>query len=457
MPTPSSECFLPIPENRDITVSSSPSRRRWPEAVIRHWLGRGALVATLALLPQVVIPSGYDFTAHAQSEARKKLEDRPEAKIDKVGVLKPGTSKAPKDKAAPASRHTRARLEKAVWPKAGKATTEVAATGTAGLTIGGLGIKLAQEPAAPAAGAPTTRTAKSLPGAQATGPAEKVSLNVHPQEAAEKAGVNGVLLTVDPAGAAKASTDDTDKLRVSLDYSTFKDVYGGNFGPRLRLVTLPACALTTPEKKSCRTQSPVEGADNDTASQSLTGTLSARTLAADTPMLLAAAADISGGGGDYSATPLAPTATWEAGGSTGDFTWNYPLRVPPATAGPSPNLSISYNSASVDGRTAGENNQTSVVGEGFSLTESYIERKYASCKDDGQTGKGDLCWKYANATLVLNGKAVELVNTCTDKAACDTAALSEASGGSWKVKNEDGTRVEHLTGATGNGDNNTEY
>ncbi|MET8692224.1 polymorphic toxin type 28 domain-containing protein [Streptomyces bauhiniae] len=120
-------------------------------------------------------------------------------------------------------------------------------------------------------------------------------------------------------------------------------------------------------------------------------------------------------------------------------------------------MSISYNSGSVDGRTAGENNQTSVIGEGFSMTESYIERKYASCKDDGQTGKGDQCWKYANATLVLNGKAVELVNTCADKAACDTAALSQASGGSWKVKNEDGSRVEHLTGATGNGDDNTEY
>ncbi|WP_239079269.1 RHS repeat-associated core domain-containing protein [Streptomyces sp. SID7909] len=133
------------------------------------------------------------------------------------------------------------------------------------------------------------------------------------------------------------------------------------------------------------------------------------------------------------------------------------MRVPPATAGPSPNLSISYNSASVDGRTAGENNQTSVIGEGFSITESYIERKYASCKDDGQSGKGDLCWKYANATLVLNGKAVELVNPCTDKAACDAAALSQASGGSWKTKNEEGSRVEHLTGATGNGDDNTEY
>ncbi|MFJ1672806.1 RHS repeat-associated core domain-containing protein [Streptomyces bottropensis] len=421
---------------------------------MRRWLGRGALVASLTLLPQVAIPLGYDFAAQAQPQAaRKKLENRPKAKTDKVGVLKPDTSKAPKDKAALASRETRQRLKEAAWPKAGKASAEVTATHEAAVTVGGLGMELSQVPGNPAA-----KTAKAKTKKKATGPAEKVTLRLHSRSAAKKAGVNGVLLTVDPAGAASGiSAGDTDKLRLSLDYSTFNDVYGGNFGPRLSLVTLPACALTTPEKKSCRTQRPVTGADNDGQSQTLTGTVSARTLAAGTPMLLAAAADSSGGGSDYSATSLSPTATWEAGGSTGDFTWNYPLRVPPATAGPAPNLSISYNSASVDGRTAGENNQTSVVGEGFSITESYIERKYSSCKDDGQSGKGDLCWKYANATLVLNGKAVELVNTCTDKAACDTAALSEASGGSWKTKNEDGTRVEHLTGATGNGDNNTEY
>ncbi|WP_256669312.1 RHS repeat domain-containing protein [Streptomyces fulvorobeus] len=421
---------------------------------MRRWLGRGGLVISLCLLPQVVVPAGFDFAAQARSAAAfKQLEDRLDAKIDKVGVLKPGTSKAPKDKAAFAALKTRERLKKAAWPKAGRAAAEVAASGEAVVAVGGLGVELAQEPAAPARKGTESNTV-----VKAAGPAEQVALSVHSQSAAKKAGVNGVLLTVDPKGGTSGdSAADTDKLRVSLDYSSFSDVYGGNFGPRLSLVTLPVCALTTPEKESCRTQSPVAGADNDAESHTLTGTVSARTLAAGTPMLLAAAADSSGGGGDYSATPLSPTATWEAGGSTGDFTWNYPLRVPPATAGPSPNLSISYNSASVDGRTAGENNQTSVVGEGFSITESYIERKYGSCKDDGQTGKGDLCWKYANSTLVLNGKAVELVNTCADKAACDTAALSEASGGSWKTKNEDGTRVQHLTGATANGDNNTEY
>ncbi|GGS45176.1 hypothetical protein GCM10010238_38780 [Streptomyces griseoviridis] len=393
---------------------------------------------------------GYDFAAQAQTaSARKQLEDQPEAKIDKVGRLRPGASRAPKDKAAPASAKTPARLKDAAWPETAKATAEVSATGkNTAVTVGGLGVGLAQEPTAPA------ESARAGTDAKTAGPAEEVTLQVHSRTAAQKAGVNGVLLTVDPA---RAGAEDTNRLRVSLDYSTFSDVYGGNFGPRLSLVTLPACALTTPERESCRKQQPIPEASNNTGSQTLTGVVPARTLAAGNPVLLAAAADSSGGGGDYGATSLSPSATWEAGGSTGDFTWNYPLRVPPATAGPAPELSLSYNSASVDGRTAGENNQTSVVGEGFSLTESYIERKYAACKDDGQSGKGDLCWKYANATLVLNGKAVELVNTCTDSAACGTAALSEASGGSWKLKNEDGTRVEHLTGATANGDNNGEY
>ncbi|MEU9656425.1 RHS repeat domain-containing protein [Streptomyces chartreusis] len=435
-------------------MSSRPFRTRLPGAVVRRWLGRGAVVASLSLLPQVIVPVGYDFAAQAQTQAaRKKLEDRLDAKIDKVGVLKPGTSKAPKDKAASASRKTNERLKDAVWPKAGKTTAQVAASRKAELNVGGLGMTLAQEPSGSPAKQAKTKTQK-----KATGPVEKVALRLHSRSDASRAGVNGVLLTVDPAGATTTSAaGDSDKLRLSLDYSSFSDVYGGNFGPRLRLVKLPACALTTPQKKACRTQTPLKGADNDAASQTLTGTVSAGALKAGTPMLLAAAADSSGGGGDFSATPLSPTATWEAGGSTGDFTWNYPLRVPPATAGPAPNLAISYNSASVDGRTAGENNQTSVIGEGFSITESYIERKYGACKDDGHSGKGDLCWKYANATLVLNGKAVELINACSDKTACDTAAQSQASGGTWKVKNEDGTRVEHLTGASGNGDDNTEY
>ena len=138
------------------------------------------------------------------------------------------------------------------------------------------------------------------------------------------------------------------------------------------------------------------------------------------------------GSGDYKATPLAASSTWEAGGSSGSFTWSYPLRVPPAAAGPRPSLSISYDSGSVDGRTASTNNQGTAIGEGFDLTSSYIERKYGSCDDDGQTDKYDLCWKYDNASLVLNGKATELVKDDTT--------------GEWRLKNDDASTVTRSTG-----------
>jgi hypothetical protein len=162
-----------------------------PGAVVRRWLGRGGLVLSLSLLPQVVVPSGFDFAAQAQPAAARKLEDRPDAKIDKVGVLKPGTSKAPKDKAAPAVKRTRERLKRAAWPTAGKATADVPAAGKASVTVGGLGVTLAQAPAAKSA----------QRKAVASGPAERVTLGVQARSAAQKAGVSGVLLTVAPSKA----------------------------------------------------------------------------------------------------------------------------------------------------------------------------------------------------------------------------------------------------------------
>ena len=159
-------------------------------------------------------------------------------------------------------------------------------------------------------------------------------------------------------------------------------------------------------------------------------------------MVLALAAGTKSGSGDYKATPLASSSTWEAGGSSGTFTWSYPLRVPPSAAGPKPDLSISYDSGSVDGRTASTNNQGTVIGEGFDLTSSYVERKYGSCDDDGQTDKFDLCWKYDNASLVLNGKATELVKDDTT--------------GTWRLKNDDASTVTVDTGAD-NGDDNGEH
>ncbi|WP_109506460.1 RHS repeat-associated core domain-containing protein [Nocardioides speluncae] len=138
------------------------------------------------------------------------------------------------------------------------------------------------------------------------------------------------------------------------------------------------------------------------------------------------------GGGDYKATSLAPSSTWTAGGSSGSFTWSHPLRVVPAAAGPVPQLSIAYDSGSVDGRTAVTNNQTSPLGEGFDITNSYVERNYGSCHQDGHEKKHDLCWRGEHLTLVLNGQANPLVRV---------------SDTEFKLKSDDGSIIRRLQGA----------
>ncbi|THA33092.1 hypothetical protein E6W17_32055 [Streptomyces sp. A1547] len=409
-----------------------------------RWLGRGAVTVSLALLPPLLTAPP---AANAAGGAHFPGPAKP--KIDKVEPFKKKPSKAPADQAAPADKRTRETLAAAHWPSEGDATLSPAPGQSIAGKAGSLTVALHDgRPAAKRA--PGKSSAEAEDPFKRTAEANRLAIKIHNQKAAQRAGVTGVLVGLTPQKTTSGAA-----TRFSLDYSSFGAMYGGDYGSRLHLVKLPTCALTTPERPECRKKEPITS-ENNTTSKTLTTDLQAASLSAG-PMLLAAeAGSSSAAAGDYGATPLGPSATWEAGGSTGDFNWSYPMRVPPATAGPAPVLSIGYNSGSVDGRTSAENNQTSVVGEGFSITESYIERKYASCKDDGQAGKGDLCWKYANATLVLNGKAAELVNNCTTDTECTASAQSEATGGTWRLKNDDATRIEHLTGAP-NGDNNGEY
>ncbi|MFF3315432.1 RHS repeat domain-containing protein [Streptomyces sp. NPDC003035] len=255
------------------------------------------------------------------------------------------------------------------------------------------------------------------------------TVKVLDQKAARAAGVTGVLFTV----AAR----EPGAAEVEVDYSTFGSAIGGAWATRLGLVSLPACALTTPQKAECRQTAPIPS-ENNAEKQTVTAAL---TRVDTAPQVMALAATTTGGSdkgaGDYKATPLSASSSWEAGGSSGAFTWSYPISVPPVAAGPAPSLSMSYDSGSIDGRTANTNNQGSLVGEGFDLTSSYVERKYGSCDDDGQTDKNDQCWKYENASLVLNGKATELVK--------------DDASGQWRLKNDDASKVVHETGAD-NGD-----
>ncbi|MET9631808.1 RHS repeat-associated core domain-containing protein [Lentzea sp. NPDC006480] len=153
------------------------------------------------------------------------------------------------------------------------------------------------------------------------------------------------------------------------------------------------------------------------------------------------------GGGNNRATPLAPSATWDVSAQTGDFSWSYPLRVPPAPGGLEPKLALSYTSSSVDGRTSATNNQASWVGDGWSLGVGFVERTYRPCADDTTGGTtppkevGDLCWRSDNATASYGGSSSELVR--------------DDQSGEWRARSDDGSRIERLTGKD-NGDDDGE-
>ncbi|MGW6502824.1 RHS repeat-associated core domain-containing protein [Nonomuraea angiospora] len=243
----------------------------------------------------------------------------------------------------------------------------------------------------------------------------------------------GLAMRVTPGqGAAAAAAAKPVKTRLEVDYSGFRYAYGGDYGSRLRMVKLEECALTG--AAGCAQPQPVKSDNNVTS-----GTVSAEV---ETGGLYALTAAASGPSGDHAATSLAASSDWSVGPQSGDFTWGYELRTPPALGGEEPGVSLGYSSQSVDGRTASTNNQASWAGEGFELNPGgYIERRYKSCMIDGKK-TGDLCWDQDNATMSLGDSSVELVKDATTK--------------QWRPKRDDGTRIEALTGAT-NGDNNGEY
>src|SRR3954453_61895 len=89
---------------------------------------------------------------------------------------------------------------------------------------------------------------------------------------------------------------------------------------------------------------------------STSATSSAMTAGAGATMVLAAAATTpaDGGGslGTYSATSLSPEGTWTGGDSAGSFNYAYSVTTPRGPSALVPDVSLSYNSSSVDGKTA---------------------------------------------------------------------------------------------------------
>ncbi|MFH8614206.1 polymorphic toxin-type HINT domain-containing protein [Streptomyces sp. NPDC017979] len=315
-------------------------------------------------------------------------------------------------------------LGPARWPVAGSATADLAA-GSTTVRPGGLPVTLS---------APTARKSAKAPVAT-TGP---VRVEVVDQARAKAVGASTLLKVTQEGTEAKAKST---KARIGIDYTSFADGHGGDYGARLTLFQLPACALTAAPGSQACPQAPVPlPTVNDAEKQ---------TLSADVPVgvgrsapLLAVASIAESSKGSYEATPLTPSASWNVTPSSGGFSWSYPMDAAPVPGGFQPEIGLSYSSQGTDGKTAITNNQGSWAGEGFGYEPGYIERQYKACSDDGHTSSGELCWAHDNATIMLKGSSGQLIK--------------DDATGEWRMVGDAGWKIEKLTGAD-NGDNDGEH
>uniref|UniRef100_UPI003703B0D0 polymorphic toxin-type HINT domain-containing protein n=1 Tax=Streptomyces rhizosphaerihabitans TaxID=1266770 RepID=UPI003703B0D0 len=375
-----------------------------------------ALVTAAVLTATLLQASGVPAVAEGWHKPALPRAESPVAVVP-AGKMRPRkVTKGPR---------TPAKAPATTWPKAGAAAVTLRQGAT---RIKGLPLTV------------DTRVKRSADAATGT-----YTVGMLSRGAARKAGVDGPLFTLTPRQGVAPHGG---KIRAGLDYSSFASLYGGGYASRLTLVRLPACALTTPEKKQCRTTQPVKTV-NDTEKQTLTA--SSVALSASSATVLAATTSASGGNGDYKATSLAASSTWSTDQSSGSFAWSYDMPVPQVPGGLAPEVGLSYSSGGIDGRSGNTNNQASWVGDGFDLSPGFIERGYKGCADDGATNAdgnkpGDLCWKYDNATLSLNGSGGELVPNGTN---------------SFKLQNDDGTKIDRIYGSSSdvrsNGARNDEY
>ncbi|MGW0878331.1 RHS repeat-associated core domain-containing protein [Streptomyces sp. NPDC002671] len=294
--------------------------------------------------------------------------------------------------------------------------------------------------------------AVARPQASAVTGSQRVRVTVLDQKAARAAGVHGVLFTLQRTSAGSG------KVAVRVDDSSFRYAFGGDFAARLHLVQLPQCALHNPKLTKCQVQTPVRTAPGKLSAQvsvpgipaAPAGAASPRSAAAasGSMLVMAATSGTSGSSGDYAATSLSPGGSWATSGNTGAFTYAYPIAVPAAIGGAAPKVDLSYDSSSQDARTEGTNNQSSWLGDGWSSTESFVERTYKPCSDDSSSGApkndGDSCWAGQILTLSLNGKSTQIV-------------YDDASKTFHPAQDDGTTKIEDLTGSATNGTDNKEY
>ena len=269
----------------------------------------------------------------------------------------------------------------AQWPAAASGSVEVQAA-TAGQAVGPKasipGTPLWVQSAAGAGQGTTTDAAVS----------SEVSATVLPHSQAAPLGVSGVVLQL------RGQAPGNGKVRVGLDYASFAQAYGGNYGTRLELVELPAlradhaAAGGLPRADPARIGAGLQGHDRIGSGDPGPG----RGRPSHVVLRQAAATAAATGGrgprrrrrppgrraartATYPPTKLEPDGTWSEGGDSGAFTYSYPIALPSARGSLTPTVSLAYDSQSVDGQTA--TTQAQAYWLGRRLVDAGLEHRAA--------------------------------------------------------------------------------
>ena len=292
---------------------------------------------------------------------------------------------------------------------------------------------------------------------RASGSQRNVDVDVVPADVAEQFSPVGAAIALDISEVAgqRASWDG---LELVLDYSDIPIVGGGDLLGRLELTQYSGCRLTEgrglADRYVCAESHVIVDAMNDTDERSFSFSLddvdvsvpeTTTRLAsgllvpvpADSTTVVALTAGASSESGDFTATKFASVLDYQVGLFSGSAELSYPIEVPPAEAGPTPSVVLSYSSASVDGMNPRSNTQAGLIGLGWSYNPGSIARALTGCTGGSHLCKGTDGDLNNDFSLELNGVASALVYD----------GVNAAGNDSFRLKNDPHWKVERHTGA----------
>jgi len=397
-----------------------------------HLMTRVSMTVAVAVAASVLVGIS---AGPAAASPPSPWNDRPVPGASAKRVSAAGVPASSKSMPAPAEGTWRSGSFAGILPQSGTIKSPLGDRKGPWAKVGSSGLEVA---AAEPANAGSVRRAASPV-------ATSIKASVLSAKAAKKYGLKGLVLELERADGGTSRAP----VAVRVPNSLLGTHYGADFASRLQWTAVtPAGSptpdgLATPDAKGLSLQNaraesvPAVVDDGSNSTLLMPEVTSSKVLV--TP---AGAPTASNGTGTFAATPLNAASKWDVSAQTGDFSWTYAMRTPPASAGPSPDLGLQYDSQSVDGETGSTNNQPSAIGDGWTMSGGgYIERTYVSCSlDDGSSGpvttSGDLCWKTDNATVSFAGHSGQLIK--------------DSTSGQWRLQSDDNSRVEHLVG-TANG------